>query len=169
MIHTSLRLLTLLALGSASATALADECTTSMLTTSKAVFSSVSTKTDAQGKHSQSRMTQMQSMQYVQTGDGQWHSIAMTLKELVDTTNDLVKTAKITCHREGSDSVNGVATTVYAAHVENEGSISDSRVWIASNHLLMRADLNIEDVKYSTLYDYTRVSAPANAKPIGSR
>lgn len=43
------------------------------------------------------------------------------------------KSAKETCQALGDETVAGVSTAVFSAHVENDGSVSDNKIWIAKD------------------------------------
>lgn len=167
MSYRAMRSVTLLAFLTLSLPAIADDCTSAMVTTAQSPVSTLTIKTDARGKQTKFGMVQTSTTQYIQTEDGQWHSVGVTVKDKIDATNEDLKTAKITCRREGMDLVNGVPATAYAVHADRDGDISDTRLWI-SNHRIGKSEGTSEGADYTTSYDYTHVVPPANAKPMGS-
>ncbi|MEO8922826.1 MAG: hypothetical protein ABI330_08370 [Caldimonas sp.] len=160
--------MTLLAFLALSLPAIADDCTSAMVTTAQNPVTTLTIKTDAHGKQAKFGMVQTPTTQYIQTEDGQWHSVGVTVKDKIDATNEDLKTAKISCQREGADLVNGVPATVYAVHADRDGDISDAKVWISS-HRIAKTEGTSEGAHYTTSYDYAHVIPPANAKPMGSR
>ncbi len=89
------------------------------------------------------------------------------MKDKVDAASEEVQKSKITCQRTGLDLLGGAPATVYALHIDNEGDLSDSKVWIGANHLVLKSELTTSGTQYTTLYDYSNIVPPANAKPIG--
>jgi hypothetical protein len=169
MSFRALHIVSLLALAPFSLPADADDCTSAMTATAQRPVSAVTTKIDAQGKQSTLGMVQTMTTQYIQTTDGQWHSVGVTVQDKIGAAADDLKTSKITCARTGIGLVNGVPATIYAVHRDSDGDVSDSKVWVASNFLIRRSEGSVEGVHYVTLYDYAHVSPPANAKPVGTR
>jgi hypothetical protein len=163
------RLVTVLTFAILSAPALADECSSAMLASAQKPVSMQATETDAHGKQKQMRMVQTANTVYILDENGQWKSMSATLKEKYDATVGELKTSKTTCQRVGSDSVNGASTTVYAVHVDNEGSISDNKIWVAANQLVLKSDSLIEGTRYVSVYDYAHLTPPANATPVGPK
>ncbi len=78
-----------------------------------------------------------------------------------------IKTAKLACTRIGGETVNGVATTLWSIHVENQGSISDNRMWLDANNRPVRTETKVEGSSFVTDIDYAHVDPPANAVPLG--
>ena len=168
MSTAALRSAAILALAIRFSLALADDCTTAMLTTAQRAYSTVTFGTDAHGKPKTLRMVQTQTAQYIQTLDGVWHSVGITVKDKLDAATDDLKTSKVICQRSGIDITDGTPTMVYAVHRDNEGDVSDSKVWISANHLILKVESTQSGGHYTTTYDYANVTPPPNAKPMGS-
>jgi hypothetical protein len=164
----SVALLAVLALATLSLPALADDCSTAMLTTAQRAYRSETLGTDEHGKPKTVRMVQTLTTQYIQTLDGVWHSVDITVKDRVDATTDDLKTSKITCQRSGIDIMGGTPAIVYAMRRDSEGDVSDSKVWISANHLVLKVESTQSGGHYTTTYDYANVTPPPNAKPLGS-
>jgi hypothetical protein len=147
--------------------ALAEDCPaarSAMLETGHRPVSKTVTQTDAHGKQTVTREVQTETNKYVQTADGTWHSMNIAIKDL----NDL-SGAKLTCQREGSDTVNGESTSVYEVHMDDEGTVKDMKVWISSKNLILKAEGKSGGTSYTVSYDFSHVVAPAGAIPMGGR
>jgi hypothetical protein len=109
-------------------------------------------------------------MMYVQMPDG-WKSMAMDPKETADMMRKAAATAKETCHRAGDEMMGGEMSAVYIAHVENQGNVSDNKVWISkSRNLVMKTDVQMKSGDHiSMTFDYAHVTPPAGAKPVGAK
>jgi enamine deaminase RidA (YjgF/YER057c/UK114 family) len=163
----------LAALAFSASPALADDCATvvaSMKATAVTPYASTATRTDPQGKPQTRHMIRTTTKTYVEDHGG-WVEMDITSQDLTDTINEQLKTAKMTCQKVGTEAVNGQATTVYTVHIENEGSISDNKLWLNAKNLPLKTVVKIQGMKADTeaTYDYDHVQAPADAKPIGSR
>jgi hypothetical protein len=125
--------------------------------------STITTQTDSQGKKSTTRTIQTVTNKYVQTANGKWYSMDISIKDLIDDLN----TTKVTCRRSGGDTVNGAPATTYEIQVANDDVMDDSKIWVSSKNLVMKAEGSIEGARYSTVYDYAHVTPPANAARFG--
>jgi hypothetical protein len=125
--------------------------------------STITTKTDSQGKESTTRTIQTLTNKYVQTENGKWHSVNISIKDLIDDLN----TTKVTCRRSGGDTVNGEPAATYEIQAGNEDVMIDSKIWVSSKNLIMKSEGSIEGARYSTVYDYAHVTPPADAARIG--
>ena len=144
-----------------------DAAKSAMLLTARTPASLTITKTDAHGKKTVSRMVRTANVKYVQAASGKWYAMNISEKDL-----DYAgfATAKYACHRSGGDAVNGEPAAVYAVHVENDGTVSDSKIWVNSKNLIVKSELSGEGgTIYSTVSDYAHVTVPANARAIGSK
>jgi len=168
MTANAARFLILLVFAGLTTPAMADDCTTALRASVQKPVTTLTSREDGHGNLIQTRVVQLPEVQYVQTTDGQWHSVATSIKERIDTATEDLKTAKVTCERSGTGTVHRTATVVYLMHEDNGGDITDSKVWIAAN-LIMRSDITLAGAHYTTLFDYAHVSAPANAKALASR
>ena len=168
MTANAARLLTLLVFTGVATPTMADDCTSALRASMQKPVTTLTSRKDAQGNLIETRVVQLPEVQYVQTTDGQWHSVATSLKDRLDTASADLKTAKITCQRIGAGTVHGTAAVVYLMHEDQGGDITDSKVWIAAN-LLVRSDLTLAGAHYTTVYDYSHVSAPTHAKSLASR
>jgi hypothetical protein len=146
---------------------LADDCSaarSAMLNSGHTPKSSVTTKSDGHGKQVVTRQIQTVTNKYVQTADGKWYAMNIAIKDLDDD-----KDARLTCHDAGSDNVSGESAAVFEVHMENAGTISDNRMWVSSKNLILKSEATIDGAHYTTEYDYTHVTPPANAISMGGK
>jgi hypothetical protein len=149
-----------------AAPVLADDCSTvksAMLNSGHTPHNVVVTKIDGQGKKTVTRQVQTVDNKYVQTG-GKWYAMNIAIKDL---NNDL--SGVQTCRRSGSESVSGESTAVYDVHMNLEGSISDTRMWVSSKNLVLKSEAVMQGVHYTTEYDFAHVTPPANAISMGAK
>ncbi|HEY1707987.1 MAG TPA: hypothetical protein VGG10_06965 [Rhizomicrobium sp.] len=147
-----------------SAAAHADDCADLMTGTLGGAAMPVSVTMTMQapgGKPETSRSVFTGTQLYVQVG-GQWRSMPMTAKDMIDQVHESDRGAKKICHRIGSDTVHGQAATVYTAHVEHQGSIDDNKVWIANlPKRVLKSDTQIAGGQHIMAeYDYDHVQPP---------
>jgi hypothetical protein len=148
--------------------ALADDCSVAaknaMLATAQKPVSTMTTMTSAQGKQSVSRTVQTQTNKYVQRENGEWYSMDIGIKDLIDDS----KSTKVICKRSGTDMVNGQPATFYELQIDEEGINSEIKMWVSSQNLILKTEGNPGNLHYTTLYDSVHVTPPANAKRMGS-
>jgi hypothetical protein len=150
-----------------TAPALADDCTTvksAMLNSGHTPHSLLLTKTDGRGKKTVTRQVQTTDNKYVQTPDGKWYAMNITMTDLNDDLSGV-----LTCLRNGSESLGGESSAMYDVHMNLQGSVSDSRVWISSKKLILKSEQVIEGVHYTTEYDFDHATPPANAISMGGK
>jgi hypothetical protein len=107
-----------------AAPAWADDCaqpTTVMMVSAKTPYSETIVSPGSGGKMVTSHMVQTATVKYVER-NGSWTSLPVSSPDLVDTLKDMLKTAKITCKRTGTEQVNGQPTTP-----RNSSSLTMSR------------------------------------------
>jgi hypothetical protein len=154
-----------IAFSALTGSALADDCATvksAMLGTGRTPHSLILTKTDGQGKKTVTRQVQTVDNKYVQTADGKWHAMNIAIKDLDD---DL--TGVQTCRHSGSESVSGQTAAVYDVHMNHDGDQSDAKIWVSSKNLILKSETVLEGGHYTTEYDFSHVTPPANAIPMG--
>jgi hypothetical protein len=150
-----------------TAPALADDCAavkSAILNTGYTPHSLILTQTDGQGKKTVTRQVQTVDNKYVQSPDGKWYAMNIAIK---DQNNDL--SGLLTCRRSGSDSANGEVTVVYEVHMNQEGFVTDQRIWVSSKNMVLKSEGTVEGAHYTTDYDFAHVTPPANAIPIGGK
>jgi enamine deaminase RidA (YjgF/YER057c/UK114 family) len=148
----------------------ADDCSTlmtAMMNQASKPYNATVTMSDPTGKNHTSKIIFTGSLLYTQV-EGQWHSMQLTSKEMADQIRDAAKTAKTSCHQTGAEAVNGQPATIYMAHVENQGSISDNKVWVSkANGATLKSEVTIKDGPHMvTVFDYGKIVPPANATPL---
>lgn len=116
------------------------------------------------GKPVTSKMIQTKDRKYIEV-NGEWRWMAMPA-DLDHELEAMRENTKMTCQKLGSEEVNGQATTVYTAHVENEGSASDNELWLGANGLPVKIANTVEGKSFSSILDYKEVQAPADALPL---
>jgi hypothetical protein len=150
----------LLALVGFATASFADDCTaarSAMLNSGHTPKTATVTRIDGQGKKVVTRQVQTVTNKYVQTEDGKWYAMNIAIKDLNDDTD-----AKLTCRSGGHDSVNGESAAVYEIQSDDAGSVSDNKIWVSPKNLILKAEAVIEGAHYTTDYDYTHVTPPAN-------
>ncbi len=156
--------LTLMALAGLLATpALADDCGPvfdAMAKAAKTPHAATVTRME-DGKPVTSRMIQTRDRKYIEI-HGQWRWMEMPA-DIDQEIEAMRKNTKMTCQKLGSEEVNGHATTVYSAHVENEGSVSDNELWLGSDGLPVKVRNTVDGKSFSSVLDYNHVEAPAGA------
>lgn len=165
--HIDTRTLVALGLAVLTAPALADDCTTvksAMLNSGHTPHSVQITKTDGQGKKTVTHQVQTVDNKYVQLPTGKWYAMNIAMKDLNDDLSGVQ-----TCRRSGSDSVGGESTAVYEVHSTIQGSASDSRIWLSSKNLILKSEGIIQGAHYTTEYDFSHATPPANAVSLGAK
>jgi hypothetical protein len=169
MFNQAHQALLLMAIAAFATPALADDCATAaknaLVNSGRTPKSSVTTSIDAQGKKSTTRTVQTVTDKYVETVDGKWYSLGIAIKDLIDDVN----TTKVTCRRSGSDTVNGEPAAVYEIQLSTEGDTNDAKLWVSSKSLVMKSEGSAEGTRFVTAYDYTHVTAPTGAVPMGGK
>jgi hypothetical protein len=168
MTTKALRFLILLAVPAVAVPAFGDDCVaakSAILETGHRPVSVTVTTTNAEGKQKVSRTIQTVDNKYVQTENGKWYALGIAMKDL----NDNTKTAKFTCQRGSSDSVNGESAAVYEVRMDDNGTIVDEKIWVSSKNLILKADGSVNGTRFSSVYDFVHVSPPANATAVGGR
>jgi hypothetical protein len=149
--------------------AFADDCAlviAALTASAKTPSNSTITHTGPGGKPVINHMVQTATAKYVET-DGKWKSMNVSIQETLNGMNEMIKTAKMSCHRTGAESVNGQPVTVYAVHVENQGTTSDSKIWVSAKNLQLKSEMTVGDTHFVTTADYDHVQVPTNATPMG--
>jgi hypothetical protein len=116
------------------------------------------------GKPVTGKMIQTKDDKFVEI-DGKWRSMGDPPGD-TSSIEAALKKAKVSCRKVGTEQVEGQATTVYTAHVENEGTVSDDKLWLGSNGLPVKVENLVEGQSYSTTFDYAHADAPADATPM---
>ena len=146
--------------------ALADDCDVVKAATIAAAetpHSSVQTTT-TNGTTITSSIIQTSTTLYVQVG-GAWHASAMSAQDRLKLVTDNFKTAKVTCTKVGTETMNGEPVTVYANHLENEGVVADSKIWISAKGLPLKTENHPEGAPVSvSTSDYEHFAPPPGVK-----
>ncbi|MGH7648633.1 MAG: hypothetical protein ACREND_10975 [Gemmatimonadaceae bacterium] len=103
---------------------------------------------------------------YVQV-DGKWTRSPMTIQDNLARQQQNIRNATAySCHKVRSESVNGVAATLYTEHEATEAGASDSRIWIANGSgLPLKIEAHYSGTNMmSSRIDYANVKAPAGAQ-----
>ena len=129
-----------------------------------APVSTITTKTTAQGKQSVTRTVQTEKNKYVQTESGEWYSMDIGIKDVIDDT----KSTKVMCRSGGTDTVNGQPMISYELKTDNEGTMREYKIWVSSQNLILKSEGIQDTSKYTTVFDSTHVTPPANAKRMGN-
>jgi hypothetical protein len=150
-----------------TAPALADDCATvksAMLNTGHTPHSLILTQTDGQGKKTVTHQVQTVDNKYIQRPDGKWYAMNIAIKDLNDDLSGVQS-----CRRSGSDNVSGKATAVYEVRMNLAGSVTDQKLWVSSNNVILKSEATMGGSHYTTDYDFAHVTPPANAVSIGGK
>jgi hypothetical protein len=162
--------LALATLGFAAAPAFADECsavTAAMMMAAKTPYSLTVNRTDKSGKTASAHLVQTATTKYIET-NGIWHSMPLSSEEMIQALNEKLKAGKMTCTRDGTEAVNGKPATIYAVHMESDGTVSDGRLWVSSDRMV-KSELRLNGSITTTMFDYEHVTPPSDAKPLGTK
>ena len=147
--------------------ALADDCAiaakNAMLAAAQKPMSTITTKTSAQGKQSVTRTVQTETNKYIQLESGEWYSMDIGIKDLIDDT----KSTKVICKRSGTDMVNGQPAIFYELQLDLDGVTMETKTWVSSQNLILKSEGIEGGSHYTTVYDSSHVTPPANAKRMG--
>ena len=149
----------------------ADDCTqptAAMMVSAKTPYSETILSPGPGGKMVTSHVIQTATTKYVER-NGSWTSLPVSSSDLVDTLNDMLKTAKITCKRTGAEQVNGQQTTVYSVHMESQGVVTDGTLWISAQNRQLKSDTTVAGKHFTATFDFDHVQPPAGARPVGRR
>jgi hypothetical protein len=167
MLNQAHRVLILTAISAIVVPAWANDCApaakSAIWNSGNTPVSTTSIKTDSQGKKSTTRTIQTITNKYVQTANGKWYSMNISIKDLIDDRS----TTKVTCRRSGSDTVNGEQAATYEVQLSTDDVMDDSKIWVSSKNLIMKSEGSIEGARYTTVYDYAHVVPPADAARMG--
>lgn len=102
---------------------------------------------------------------YVQV-NGAWQAMPYRAQDMIDRINKLAKEAKQTCAKVGAGTIDGVAATIFTAHVENQGRVSDNRIWISDKTgLPAKTETQFPDgMTVTQSYRYDNIQPPAGAE-----
>jgi hypothetical protein len=119
----------------------------------------------ASGTSRQAQSVQVGGKTYIQV-DNVWTVSRMSVADELQTVNDEAKTAQTTCKAAGADVINGQPVSIYDAHVVNQGSTSDNRLWISvASGLPLKIETHLDTGGVSTqLIRYDNVTTPANVQ-----
>jgi hypothetical protein len=88
---------------------------------------------------------------------------------VTSTTTDTQGKQKVTrTVQTGTDSVNGEPAAVYEVHMDDNGTIVEQKIWVSSKNLILKADGSVNGVRYSSVYDFSHVTPPANSTAMGA-
>jgi hypothetical protein len=134
----------------------------SMMASLKHDHAAVMTMAQPSGAPNHSELRQVGGKTYIQVG-GAWSVSQMTVDQEVAAINENKKTSTETCKSAGDDVVAGQPVTEFDAHVVNQGSVSDNRVWISkATGLPMKTEIHIDGGAVDTeTITYDGVTAPA--------
>jgi hypothetical protein len=145
----------------------ADDCDTAwgaMRAGMQKPYASTITMTHKDGKPQTSHAVMMGDKMYVEV-QGAWHAVPMTTTEMLADMDRKRKTTKAVCHRVGDETVSGQPATIYAVHSENEGHVSDNKIWVSKAlGVPIKTESNLGDMVVVSDMDYSNVHAPAGVK-----
>jgi len=75
------------------------------------------------------------------------------------------KAAKQTCEAAGDEAVNGKPAAVYTAHIENQGEVSDNKLWVSKDTgLPLKTEARMQEGTITQTFSYDGVVAPAGVR-----
>jgi hypothetical protein len=121
---------------------------------------------DGSGPGQQAQMVQVAGKSYMQF-QGVWRPSPQTVAEQIQTVSDESRTAQTTCKSSGADVIDGQPVAIYDAHVVNQGSTSDNRLWISvASGLPLKLVTHLDTGGVATQdIRYDNVTAPTNVQP----
>lgn len=103
---------------------------------------------------------------------GKWIKSRMTPQDNIAQMQQNLRDSKVyECRKLSDASIDGVPTTVYSAHSENDMAKTDAQLWVAkSTGLIVREDIDLDTGDaggkrhMSMRFDYTNVQPPPGVK-----
>jgi hypothetical protein len=127
-------------------------------------YASTITITRAGGKPETSHAVMMGDKMYVEV-QGAWHTVPMTSTEMLADMDQKRKTTKASCQRVGDEIMGGQPSTIYAVHSDNEGKVSDNKIWVSKAlGMPVKTESHIGDMVLVSVMDYSNVHTPAGVK-----
>jgi hypothetical protein len=132
-----------------------------MIAQAKQPYVAAITTTKPGGSPTQSETRVVGGKSYFQV-DGKWHSVAQTPDQMVADLTSVHKSATGTCKVSGNETVGGKPATIFDAHIVNQGSASDNRLWIAKDTgLPLKSEAHPEGGEAVVqVFNYDNVAAP---------
>jgi hypothetical protein len=150
----------------AIAPARADDCSAvknAMLAAARTPHTTTITRV-VDGKPVTARMVQTKDTRYFEIR-GAWRSMPFSADEVRDMEESL-NGSQLTCARVGADRLAGKSVMVYTAHIKNEDTEGDAKLWLGSDGLPLQVDNVHDGQRVSSSLDYTHADAPAGATPL---
>ncbi|HEY5290447.1 MAG TPA: hypothetical protein VIJ59_10495 [Caulobacteraceae bacterium] len=135
-----------------------------MIAQAKRPYAAMITTTGPGSSRKQSETRIVDGKSYFQV-DGAWHSAPQTVDQMVNDLTQVHKTATQTCKASGDEAVGGKPAGIYDAHIVNQGSASDNRLWISKETgLPLKSEAHLEGGSVvDQVFNYDNVTAPAGA------
>ena len=96
---------------------------------------------------------------------GAWHSEPVSTDQMIADLTEEKKSAKQTCSVAGDESVNGKPATVYTAHIDNQGEISDNKLWVSKDTgLPLKTEARMQEGTITQTFRYDGVQVPAGVR-----
>ena len=96
---------------------------------------------------------------------GQWHSEPVSPDQMIADLTEEKKSARQTCTAAGDEAVNGKPAAVYTAHIDNQGEVSDNKIWVAKDTgLPLKTEARMQEGTITQTFRYDGVEAPAGAR-----
>jgi hypothetical protein len=132
-----------------------------MVAQAKQPYVAAITTTKPSGSPTQSETRVVAGKSYFQV-DGKWHSVAQTTDQMVADLTSVHKSATGTCKVSGDEAVGGKSATVFDAHIVNQGSASDNRLWVSKDTgLPLKSEAHLEGGEIvAQVFEYDNVTAP---------
>jgi hypothetical protein len=96
---------------------------------------------------------------------GQWHSEPLTPDQMIADLTEEKNAVKQTCNVAGDEPVAGQPATVYTAHIENQGQVSDNKLWVSkATGLPVKSEARMREGIITQTFRYDGVEAPAGVR-----
>ncbi|HEX4505225.1 MAG TPA: hypothetical protein VH722_05800 [Alphaproteobacteria bacterium] len=96
---------------------------------------------------------------------GQWRSEPVTPDQMIADLTEEKQSAKQTCAVAGDEAVGGQPAMVYTAHIENQGEVSDNKLWVSkATGLPVKSEARMREGTITQIFHYDGVTAPAGVR-----
>jgi hypothetical protein len=145
-----------------------DAVLAAMINTAKTPYASTTNVSGAaaQGTPMTVHIVQTPTAKYVDRA-GKWFRLDISSQTLIDNLNEKAKAAKMNCASLGSQQLDGQSVNVYTAHDEQDGTVSDGKLYVSAQKRLAKVEATVDGRHSITTYDYDNVRVPASSEPAG--
>ena len=96
---------------------------------------------------------------------GQWHSEPVTPDQMIADLTEEKQSAKQTCAAGGDEAIGGQPAAVFTAHIENQGEVSDNKLWVSkATGLPLKSEARMREGTITQTFRYDGITAPAGVR-----